>query len=490
MSFSFLNIIPSPSTSPTSTDKTQPSLSYNPLSPSNVKNSSLVRRRDLSNNPVDSDTDSESESHTTPISSRTRINDISRSIAKSIPILSSPNPNLILNRRRASTSSIRTRSSSPSPSSTPSRSKDRSRTLPMADECVFDIHAIFHSPARLKLSNTILSNNCCPPTPTVSPVKINSIHDQQQHPPQLQEFKFYRNFRLHAPNSPYIIGADNPIKVLWDVALFLISLFNLLQTHQNIKHQHHSPFHFLEVFFVIDILLNFITEHKDANTGTLTRNPKLVAWKYLTSWFIFDAVSLIPFETLLIQPILDMQSRRKWFNKALGRTKGFLKVLPRVLRGRNFRMFGMLKNQTKHIGMGGKKLLGALIRYIPKYVLFVKKMRYVMLIRSARAYHVVRKIFKDLYVESTQVASIRAQALSEAVWRALVVLDRTPSRSRSRSRSERKNENENEYEEDDSSEEDSVAEEERDSFDVDATATYRAPSPPILLQRRHSTSQI
>jgi len=282
-----------------------------------------------------------------------------------------------------------------------------------------------------------------PPTPNSSPTKAGgdfhffaSPKNYDSNSGNLDDQDDANLFSVSATSSTddfscwYIIGADNPYKITWDVLLFLISIFGFYQTHTNIKSRHHEFTAsnglniMIEVFFIIDILLSFITEHK-TSSGTVTGDPKQVAWKYLTTWFIFDAISLIPWESILVAPVIEEQNRRRWFKKGFFRTKGVVKVT-RVLRGRHFKMFGKLANQTRRIGMGSKKLLRTLIKYIPKYILFFKKMKYVIALKFIRTFHVVRKVWKDYTVSAGEnlievraEAQIRARRLSIAVRNAL-----------------------------------------------------------------------
>ncbi|KAG6499005.1 hypothetical protein ZIOFF_038761 [Zingiber officinale] len=52
----------------------------------------------------------------------------------------------------------------------------------------------------------------------------------------------------------------------------------------------------VNAFFAIDIILTFFLAYLDRTTYLLVDDPKLIAWKYLTSWFVLDASSTIPSE--------------------------------------------------------------------------------------------------------------------------------------------------------------------------------------------------
>ncbi|KAG6538720.1 hypothetical protein ZIOFF_003848 [Zingiber officinale] len=52
----------------------------------------------------------------------------------------------------------------------------------------------------------------------------------------------------------------------------------------------------VNAFFAIDIILTFFLAYLDRTTYLLVDDPKLIAWKYLTSWFVLDVASTIPSE--------------------------------------------------------------------------------------------------------------------------------------------------------------------------------------------------
>ncbi|GMH52049.1 hypothetical protein TrRE_jg3958 [Triparma retinervis] len=95
-------------------------------------------------------------------------------------------------------------------------------------------------------------------------------------------------------------------------------------------------------------------------------------------------------------------STRSYEIKSFFRTKGVVKVT-RVLRGRHFKLFGQLSRKTKHIGMGSSKLLKSLIKYLPKYIMFLRRMKIIIPLRLARGYHVIRKLAKDFFIWGGQV---------------------------------------------------------------------------------------
>ncbi|KAI3991020.1 hypothetical protein MKX01_026204 [Papaver californicum] len=54
----------------------------------------------------------------------------------------------------------------------------------------------------------------------------------------------------------------------------------------------------VDFFFAIDIVLTFFVAYIDPRTQLLVRKPKKIAYRYVTSWFVMDVASTVPFETL------------------------------------------------------------------------------------------------------------------------------------------------------------------------------------------------
>jgi hypothetical protein len=194
-----------------------------------------------------------------------------------------------------------------------------------------------------------------------------------------------------------VIPADHPVKVAWDVCTVVLTVVSAARTHQSIRdrtYQQTALLRFIEVWFFVDVLLNFITEHK-TSTGEIVRDGRTVWARYLTTWFVIDALSLVPWEQIYVRPIVEKQQRRNIFAKTFFRSRSVVRV-SRILRGRHVKLFGRVARQTKQVGVGGQRLLRLIIKYLPKYLLFYRNMRSVLAIRVLRQVHFVRKLWKQL----------------------------------------------------------------------------------------------
>jgi len=209
--------------------------------------------------------------------------------------------------------------------------------------------------------------------------------------------------------STRLIPANHRLKILWDVYTVLLSFASLYATHEAIRDRRYEQnlFHmFCNAWFFLDMLLNFFTEHRSSD-GSVIRDGKAVWARYLTSWFIIDTLSLVPWEHIFVKPIIEMQNRRGFFKKLFFRSRSAIRV-SRKLRGNHFRLFGRVANQTKHVGVGSRGLLRLIIKYAPKYVLFFKNMRGVLAVRLLRQVHWIRKLFKNLYLTSSTSRPVRS----------------------------------------------------------------------------------
>ena len=200
----------------------------------------------------------------------------------------------------------------------------------------------------------------------------------------------------------YLLPQNHPFKLFWDVCTVFLSLANAYATHMAIRdREFQSPFiRFCEVWFVLDILLNFCVQ-RTTNDGTVLRTFRAVWARYLTSWFVIDVLSLFPAELLWVQPVVQAQKRRTFWQKGFFRTKAVVKV-SRWLRMQHVRYLQRLSQHTKRAaGIGLSRLVRLLIRYAPKYLLFFRQTRGVLAVRLLRQFRVMRQMYRDCTTTTT-----------------------------------------------------------------------------------------
>jgi hypothetical protein len=199
------------------------------------------------------------------------------------------------------------------------------------------------------------------------------------------------------PRSRWIIPVEHYLKVLWDIMTVILSLANAHATHVSISKRNFGDSQFMifcRVWFLVDMILNFITERKTAD-GVVLRDYKSIIARYLTSWFAVDALSLLPWESVYVQPIFDIQKRRGFFQKSLFRSKAVVRVTTH-LRGRHFRWFSTASKHAKHHGIGASRLLRVVIKYLPKYLLFFRNMKGVVAVRVLSQVQLCRRFYRNI----------------------------------------------------------------------------------------------
>mmetsp|Transcript_7964 Transcript_7964/g.11812 ORF Transcript_7964/g.11812 Transcript_7964/m.11812 type:complete len:580 (-) Transcript_7964:451-2190(-) len=227
----------------------------------------------------------------------------------------------------------------------------------------------------------------------------NNDYEQDHHHHAHQSSNVHTHHTANHHNAiPEHSGGQHSHSNSDDVMFATLLLFNI-QIPLNLLHItiHNTKYNivaiFIECWFTIDMILNFFTEHT-LRDGRVIRQGRAVKMRYLTTWFAVDALSLVPWERVLVQPIIEMQNRRNIFKKTFVRSKAVLRVTPKVLRNlrkTNLLMFGRVAKQT---GWGSRGLIQKMIKYIPKYLMFYRNMKGALAIRLLRQIHWFRKIWK------------------------------------------------------------------------------------------------
>ncbi|KNA06432.1 hypothetical protein SOVF_181220 [Spinacia oleracea] len=92
-------------------------------------------------------------------------------------------------------------------------------------------------------------------------------------------------------------------------------------------------------FFAIDIILTFFVAYLDPQTYLLVDERKLIAWRYIRTWFIFDFVSTVPTE--VVDKIIPGSIRAYGFFNMLRlwRLRRVSKMFSRLEKDRNINYF-------------------------------------------------------------------------------------------------------------------------------------------------------
>lgn len=205
------------------------------------------------------------------------------------------------------------------------------------------------------------------------------------------EFRYIRKIpkkRNRRRQTWWLIPADHPLKITWDVITVFLSFLSIYDTHRCIRDRSYEmkPLTlFVDVWFGVDVLLNFFTDYKTDN-GEIIRDERSVWARYLTSWFVIDVLALFRFESILVKPIVEMQKKRGFFKKTLFRSSAILRLMKR-LRRYHVQAFGRVASKAKYAGVGSRKLLRVMIKYVPKYLVFLRNMKLLVAVRLLRNVH-------------------------------------------------------------------------------------------------------
>jgi hypothetical protein len=231
-----------------------------------------------------------------------------------------------------------------------------------------------------KIRLSVASKNC----------GVKRPQKQQQSP--LQQPRPSYNAPSPRSRGKWVIPLEHPFKVCWDIITVILSFAHGYMTHVAIRDRQFgaSPFFaFCSTWFLVDFFLNFFTERKTSSGEVISDHRGIVA-RYLTSWFAVDALSLFPWERLYMQPLIELQNRRGILQKSFFRSRAVVRVT-RHLRGKHFRWFGTVTKHTKQHGIGAQRLLRLIIKYVPKYFMFLRNMKGVVAVRFLRFVHWVRR---------------------------------------------------------------------------------------------------
>jgi len=201
-----------------------------------------------------------------------------------------------------------------------------------------------------------------------------------------------------------VIPSNHPLKILWDTLTVMLTFVSAYVGHMSIRDRSTYEWNWFvlvtNIWFFVDLLLNFFTNHRTGD-GKLLQSGRDVWGRYLTTWFVVDALSLLPWERMFLRPIIQKIKRRNFVTKWFVRSQATVKV-SRILKGHHFKAFGKVAKESKKVGVGGKRLLHLIIKYVPKYLLFYRNMKGVLVLKTLRQIHFMKKIFRGLTFRNRQ----------------------------------------------------------------------------------------
>ena len=134
---------------------------------------------------------------------------------------------------------------------------------------------------------------------------VDTADSLQQETQMEQEFYHERDVtEIEDPKYKrrwYIISPDRPFRKSWDLfqalALFYLALLVPVRVGYDVNVKG-APYLFdfnLELYFMIDFVLNFFTGYENADDhGKIITEPKMIAMNYCQSWMLVDLLGLLP----------------------------------------------------------------------------------------------------------------------------------------------------------------------------------------------------
>jgi hypothetical protein len=99
--------------------------------------------------------------------------------------------------------------------------------------------------------------------------------------------------------------------------------------------------------------------------------------------------------------------KRNIFQKTFFRSKAVIRV-SRVLRGRHIKLIGQV---SKHTGTPLRRFVSLLIKYVPKYLLFIRHMKGALFFRGLRFVHWLHNIYKKIWVTAKKAGRNARQTI-------------------------------------------------------------------------------
>lgn len=132
---------------------------------------------------------------------------------------------------------------------------------------------------------------------------------------QVMSLSTSSNSRPDAHLHPCTIRHDSLFKAVWDWMVLALVIFTAIEIPYSVafliplQGDKWSDFNkitpllvfnlWVDLLFVVDILINFRTTFILTNTDEVISSPKQIALHYLKTWFVVDFVAAIPFEFMV-----------------------------------------------------------------------------------------------------------------------------------------------------------------------------------------------
>jgi hypothetical protein len=128
-----------------------------------------------------------------------------------------------------------------------------------------------------------------------------------------QMFEDFSNF--YASSAPidrkpkWVIAANNRYKIIFDLLVMLCLMFTATVVPFRLAFTDVDPvgwvtsYAAVDIIFLFDVILTFFTSYtKEEPTGDVEIfEKKRIAWHYVKSWCLFDILSILPMDYIIVQ---------------------------------------------------------------------------------------------------------------------------------------------------------------------------------------------
>jgi len=115
---------------------------------------------------------------------------------------------------------------------------------------------------------------------------------------------FANAFSKHQKRERCLIYQDNTKKLYWDIYVTVLLLFIVNVMPYHIAFKIGSPrwcmvYNLIDLFFLIDLIMVFFTTLPETERSQEITDRRKIVLNYLTTWFMIDFCSIMPFDTVM-----------------------------------------------------------------------------------------------------------------------------------------------------------------------------------------------
>ena len=128
---------------------------------------------------------------------------------------------------------------------------------------------------------------------------------------------------------------------------------------------------FIHAIYFFDILRKIVSSSDDT-VSDATKSKRRRVLTYMLTWFIIDAISMVPWEGIIVQPIFNNERKRHIVFKVIG----FLRACPAIKKRWQY----IVKARRLARSLGYRHHMRH-VRHIHKYIIFFTRMKMILLVR-------------------------------------------------------------------------------------------------------------